>query len=111
MHAWLSLRACLHLLQVKGLPFLTFDAGGALEMFDEQHYNGSIVWQRTAPALASTIAQALEAGTMATVRLADRVAHGRRQWIDWHVGYAKRRADFVKVPHAPVGGKPICASS
>ena len=44
--------------QVKGIPFLAFDAGGVLELFDHHQYPDNIVWDPTAEGLSQRIAEA-----------------------------------------------------
>ena len=39
------------LLQVKGIPFLVFDAGGVLEMFDSKEFSDNVVFEPTLAAL------------------------------------------------------------
>ena len=39
------------LLQVKGIPFLVFDAGGVLEMFDSKAFADNVVFEPTLAAL------------------------------------------------------------
>lgn len=39
------------LLQVKGIPFLVFDAGGVLEMFDPKEFSDNVVFEPTLAAL------------------------------------------------------------
>ena len=48
---------CLWGLQVKGIPFLAFDAGGVLELFDHHEYPDNIVWDPTAEGLSQRIAE------------------------------------------------------
>ena len=38
-------------LQVKGIPFLAFDAGGVLEMFDPKEFSDNVVFEPTLAAL------------------------------------------------------------
>ena len=38
-------------LQVKGIPFLVFDAGGVLEMFDPKEFSDNVVFEPTLAAL------------------------------------------------------------
>ena len=44
-------------MQVKGIPFLAFDAGGVLELFDHHQYPDNIVWDPTAEGLSQRIAE------------------------------------------------------
>jgi hypothetical protein len=39
------------MLQVKGVPFLVFDAGGVLEMFDPKEFKDNVVFEPTLAAL------------------------------------------------------------
>ena len=43
--------------QVKGIPFLAFDAGDVLELFDHHEYPDNIVWDPTAEGLSQRIAE------------------------------------------------------
>ena len=45
------------MLQVKGIPFLAFDAGGVLELFNHHDYPNNIVWDPTAEGLSQRIAE------------------------------------------------------
>lgn len=38
-------------MQVKGIPFLVFDVGGVLEMFDPSQNREAVVWEPTLDAL------------------------------------------------------------
>jgi hypothetical protein len=42
-------------LQVKGIPFVVFDAGGVLEMFDHRQHPDNVVFEPTLEALASRL--------------------------------------------------------
>ena len=39
------------MVQVKGIPFLAFDAGGVLEMFDSKEFSDNVVFEPTLAAL------------------------------------------------------------
>ena len=43
------------MLQVKGIPFLVFDVGGVLEMFDGKKYRTNVVLEPTLEALTSKL--------------------------------------------------------
>ena len=34
------------------------------------------------------------------------MTHGRTQWVEWHLEYAQRKADFQQVGHMAVGQIP-----
>ena len=53
-------------LQVNKYPFVSFDAGGVLELFDYNAHPQSIVWEATATALAARLQEVMEAGQMQT---------------------------------------------
>ena len=45
-------------LQSRGIPFLVFDVGGVLEMFDPRENKGIVVWEPTAEALTAKLSSA-----------------------------------------------------
>lgn len=45
------------ILQVKGIPFLAFDAGGVLEMFDGKIHKDNVVLEPTLAALTAKLKQ------------------------------------------------------
>jgi len=54
--------------QVKAIPFLIFDAGGDLELFDHEQFHEIVVKQATAAALAAKMDAVLRTGRLTTVR-------------------------------------------
>ena len=42
-------------MQVKGIPFLAFDAGGVLEMFDSKVHKDNVVFEPTLGALSAKL--------------------------------------------------------
>lgn len=42
-------------LQVKGIPFVVFDAGGVLEMFDHRQHPDNVVFEPTLEALSARL--------------------------------------------------------
>ena len=46
-----SINKTIKMLQVKGIPFLVFDAGGVLEMFDSKAFADNVVFEPTLAAL------------------------------------------------------------
>ena len=44
-------------MQVKGIPFLAFDAGGVLEMFDGKVHRDNVVLEPTLAALTSKLSE------------------------------------------------------
>ena len=93
----------LHRLQVNSIPFVSFDAGGVLELFDYSSYPQSIVWDATAAALASRLQEVLAAGRMQTVQLHPAFLAGRQRWLQWHADYAANMPALQQV------GRPSCS--
>ena len=48
-------------LQVKGIPFLAFDAGGVLEMFDPKEFSDNVVFEPTLAALKRKLSSVVSA--------------------------------------------------
>lgn len=44
-------------MQVKGIPFLAFDAGGVLEMFDGKIHRDNVVFEPTLAALSAKLSE------------------------------------------------------
>ncbi len=47
--------------QVKGIPFLVFDAGGVLEMFDPREFSDNVVFEPTLAALKHKLSSVVSA--------------------------------------------------
>lgn len=75
-------------LQVKAIPFLIFDAGGVLELFDHEEFKEIVVKYATADALASKIDEVLTSGALTTIKLAESVTNGHQRWLQFHEDYA-----------------------
>lgn len=75
--------------QVKGIPFLVFDAGGVLEMFDSKEFSDNVVFEPTLAALKRKLAHVVERGRIKTVQLAEHITTGRQQWLQWHADFAE----------------------
>eukprot|EP00884_Botryococcus_braunii_P006739 jgi/Botrbrau1/16066/Bobra.7_2s0037.1 len=96
------------------IPFLTFDMGGTLELFDPSTAKDTVIKEPTAEALARRMQAVLQRGTLRTVALSDHVTTASRQWLRWHGHFAARLPAFIKedeaireelqkLPHTPVG--------
>ena len=84
-------------MQVKEIPFLTFDAGGVLELFDHDEFDSVVVKHPTSDALAEKLDEVLTAGKVSTVRLTKDITSGQRRWVQWHTEYADQVAQNKKV--------------
>ena len=84
-------------LQVNSIPFVGFDAGGVLELFDYTLHNQSIVWEATAEALSVRLQDILAAGQMQTVQLHEKFLTGRQRWLQWHAAYSANMTQMQKV--------------
>jgi hypothetical protein len=82
---------------VRAIPFLVFDAGGSLELFDHEKFDEIVVKQATAEALAAKMNGVLKGGKLTTVRLAAAVTNGQQMWIKFHEDFAKTIAQNKKV--------------
>lgn len=87
------------LLQVKAIPFLTFDAGGVLELFDHERYDEVVVRDATADALAQKLDEVLTAGQITTVQLTKAITSGQQQWLDFHERFSQSVAEKKAVRH------------
>lgn len=84
--------------QVKGIPFLVFDAGGVLEMFDPKEFEDNVVFEPTLAALKRKLAHVVERGRIKTVQLAEHITTGRQQWLQWHADFADNLPALIQVP-------------
>ena len=75
-------------LQVKAIPFLTFDAGGVLELFDHERFGEVVVKDSTAEALAEKLGTVLDAGKITTVQLTRNITRGQQKWLAFHDQFA-----------------------
>ena len=63
------------LLQVKGIPFLVFDAGGVLEMFDSKEFSDNVVFEPTLAALKRKLSSVVRVvSNMATSTFTSEIA-------------------------------------
>jgi hypothetical protein len=83
--------------QVKGIPFLVFDAGGVLEMFDPREFEDNVVFEPTLAALKRKLAAVVAHGRIKTVELAEHITTGRQQWLQWHADLSERLPQLVQV--------------
>ena len=90
-------------LQVKGIPFLVFDAGGVLEMFDPKEFEDNVVFEPTLAALKRKLSYVVQHGRIKTVELANHITTGRQQWLQWHADFAENLQRLVQVRLAPPG--------
>ena len=97
IHTWLT--SCLAQSQVKGIPFLVFDAGGVLEMFDPKEFSDNVVFEPTLAALKRKLAHVVERGRIKTVQLAEHITTGRQQWLQWHADFAESLPQLIQVSH------------
>jgi hypothetical protein len=86
------------MIQVKGIPFLAFDAGGVLEMFDAKEFEDNVVFEPTLAALKRKLAHVVERGRIKTVQLAEHITTGRQQWLQWHADFADNLPVLIQVP-------------
>ena len=82
---------------MKAIPFLAFDAGGNLELFDHEIFDEVVVKDNTYQALAEKIDKVLTAGQITTVKLSEHVTSGEKQWLNFHANFLSRRAQLVQV--------------
>lgn len=75
-------------MQVKAIPFLAFDAGGVLELFDHVNHSDNVVRRATPAALASRLNDILTEGSLSTVKLSKEVTTGQQKWLDFHQEFA-----------------------
>lgn len=87
--------------QVKAIPFLTFDAGGVLELFDHEKFDEVVVRDATPDALARKLDEVLSAGRITTVQLTPAITGGQQQWLDFHAGFAQSVQQNREVLLAP----------
>ena len=83
--------------QVKGIPFLVFDAGGVLEMFDPREFEDNVVFEPTLAALKRKLAHVVDHGRIKTVELAEHITTGRQQWLQWHADFSESLPQLVQV--------------
>jgi hypothetical protein len=96
-------------LQVKGIPFLAFDAGGVLEMFDPKEFEDNVVFEPTLAALKRKLAHVVSHGRIKTVQLAEHITTGRQQWLQWHADFADSLPALIQVCGCslpPITGRP-----
>ena len=86
-----------HMVQIKAIPFLVFDAGGVLELFDHEDFSDNVVKHATADALAAKLDDVLERGTLSTVKLAKEVTNGQQKWLQFHQDFAASVKTYEKV--------------
>jgi len=84
-------------LQVKAIPFLMFDAGGSLELFDHEEFDNIVVKQATAESLAAKMDSVLKGGNLTTIQLAAAVTNGQQMWIKFHGDFGKTVSQNKKV--------------
>lgn len=84
-------------LQIKGIPFLAFDAGGVLELFDHEEHAGNVIKHATPAALASRLNEVLTHGSLSTVKLAKEVTTGQQKWLKFHADFAHETAEYKEV--------------
>ncbi len=82
---------------MKGIPFLAFDAGGVLEMFDPKEFSDNVVFEPTLAALKRKLAHVVERGRIKTVQLAEHITTGRQQWLQWHADFADSLPKLIEV--------------
>lgn len=85
--------------QVNGLPFVAFDAGGVLELFDYAANPQAIVWDPSGPALAARLQKVLTDGQMQTVQLHEHFLNGRERWLEWHTDFAVNTLRLQEASH------------
>lgn len=84
-------------LQVHGMPFVTCDSGGVVEMFDHAAHPEAVIWEASAEALSRRLQTILNNGQFSTVKLYDHFLTGRQQWLDWHAAFAANKTQFEEV--------------
>ena len=82
---------------MKGIPFLVFDAGGVLEMFDPKEFEDNVVFEPTLAALKRKLSAVVAHGRIKTVELARHITTGRQQWLQWHADFAENLQQLVQV--------------
>ena len=82
---------------MKGIPFLVFDAGGVLEMFDPREFEDNVVFEPTLAALKRKLAHVVNHGRIKTVELAEHITTGRQQWLQWHADFSESLPQLVQV--------------
>ena len=82
---------------MKGIPFLVFDAGGVLEMFDPKEFEDNVVFEPTLAALKRKLSYVVQHGRIKTVELARHITTGRQQWLQWHADFADNLQQLVQV--------------
>lgn len=87
-------------MQVKAIPFLAFDAGGVLELFDHELYDDVVVRDTTPDALADKLERVLKQGSLTTVQLTKDMTSGQRKWLDFHNNFVETVEANKKV-HLP----------
>lgn len=85
-------------MQIKAIPFVVFDAGGVLELFDHESFSDNVIKHATADALAKKLDDVLERGTLSTVKLAKEVTNGQQKWLQFHKDFATSTRQHAQVP-------------
>ena len=85
-------------MQIKAIPFVVFDAGGVLELFDHESFSDNVIKHATADALAKKLDDVLERGTLSTVKLAKEVTNGQQKWLQFHKDFATSTREHAQVP-------------
>jgi len=98
------------LVQVKGIPFLVFDAGGVLEMFDSKEFSDNVVFEPTLAALKRKLAHVVERGRIKTVQLAEHITTGRQQWLQWHADFAESLPRLIQANPYPTPSEFVTCS-
>ncbi|KAK9805857.1 hypothetical protein WJX73_008965 [Symbiochloris irregularis] len=80
---------------VKGIPFLVFDVGGTLEMFNGKAHPQNVVLEPSLEALTAKLSEVLHQGKIRSVKLNDAVTNGRQLWLQWHADFAKKFQSLV----------------
>ena len=83
--------------QIKNIPFLVFDAGGVLELFDHEDFADNVIKYATSEALAHRLDEVLTTGSLTTVKLAEEVTTGQQKWLQFHEDFAQRTAEHMQV--------------
>lgn len=86
------------LMQIKAIPFIVFDAGGVLELFNHESFSDNVIKHATSDALASKLDDVLERGTLSTVKLGKDVTNGQQKWLQFHQDFAASTDKYQQVP-------------
>lgn len=54
------------------------------------------------------LVQVVSRGKIRSVKLAERVTSGREQWLQWHLQFAKKHPQMVKVSKSPTRFPALC---